>query len=361
MKTFLVSRIDAIGDVVLTLPVCGRLRQLFPGCRVVLVGRTYTRAVAEACPWVDGFLNYDELLPLRRLEQVQMLRDVEADVVIHVFPNKLLARLARRAGIPTRIGTRNRWFHWLTCNQLVSLSRRHSPLHEAQLNLQLLEPLEHLADWNPAGPAARPKFPLTLGEVAELVRLQAGKALAAEWQQLLAARQPGQLNVVLHPRSRGSAREWGLAHFGALARLLHEAGHRVFVTGTAAEGEELASWLQEHGPVLAGNLTGRLSLPQLLAFIAGADGLVAGSTGPVHLAAALGRYALGLYPPIRPMHPGRWAPLGAHAHYLVFDRPDCSDCRKQPAACTCIRAIASLQVLAHIQEWQVLPPPDSKS
>ena len=29
--TFLVSRTDAIGDVVLTLPVCGRLKQLRPG------------------------------------------------------------------------------------------------------------------------------------------------------------------------------------------------------------------------------------------------------------------------------------------------------------------------------------------
>ena len=47
--TFLVSRTDAIGDVVLTLPVAGRLKQLFPGCRVVLIGRTYTAPVAAAC------------------------------------------------------------------------------------------------------------------------------------------------------------------------------------------------------------------------------------------------------------------------------------------------------------------------
>ena len=147
---------------------------------------------------------------------------------------------------------------------------------------------------------------------------------------MLAARRPGQLNVILHPRSRGSAREWGLANFGQLARLLHQAGHRVLITGTAAEGEELADWLREHAAFLAADLTGQLRLPQFIAFIAAADGLVAGSTGPLHLAAALGRHALGLYPPIRPMHPGRWAPLGPHAESLVFDRPDCQDCRAQP-------------------------------
>lgn len=340
--TFLVSRTDAIGDVVLTLPVCGRLKQLFPGCHVVLIGRTYTQAVAEACPWVDHFLNFDHLSVLPKVEQLQLLQAQQAEAILHVFPNKLLANLARQAGIPVRIGTRNRLFHWLTCNRLVALSRRHSPLHEAQLNLQLLAPLH--ADTT-----------LPLAEVAKLVQLHAPEPLAAEWRQVLSQRETNQLNVVLHPRSRGSAREWGLAHFGALTRLLHAAGHRVFVTGTAAEQEELKEWLTIHQAFLAADLTGRLTLPQLLAFLNEADGVVAGSTGPLHLAAALGRYALGFYPPIRPMHPGRWAPLGPRAAHLVFNRPDCHDCRRQPAACTCIKALTPTQAFQHITAWQPLP------
>jgi heptosyltransferase-3 len=339
--TFLVSRTDAIGDVVLTLPVCGRLKELHPGCRVVLIGRSYTAAVAAACPWVDDFLNLDELQALPEPQQVAALRRFGAAAIIHVFPNKLLARLAQKARIPVRIGTRNRWRHWLTCNRLVALSRRHSPLHEAQLNLQLLRPLGGASD-NP------------LPAVAQLVRLEAAEPLAETWQSLLAQRRAGQLNVILHPRSRGSAREWGLANFGQLAQLLHAAGHRVFITGTAAEGQELADWLRENAPFLAADLTGQLSLPQFIAFIAAADGLVAGSTGPLHLAAALGRHALGLYPPIRPMHPGRWAPLGRHAGYLVFNKPACQDCRTQPAACTCIRAIGPPTVAAQVLTWPPL-------
>ncbi|GAB3874692.1 glycosyltransferase family 9 protein [Hymenobacter segetis] len=340
--TFLVSRTDAIGDVVLTLPVCGRLKQLFPGCRVVLIGRTYTAPVAAACPWVDDFLNLDELLKQSETAQVEALRAYEAAAIIHVFPNKTLARLAQKAKIPLRIGTRNRWQHWLTCNRLVALSRRHSPLHESQLNHKLLQPL---------GDTSEP----SLTEIAHLVRLQATETLLPQFQQLLQKRQPGQLNVILHPRSRGSAREWGLDNFAQLARLLHRAGHRVFITGTAAEGEELAPWLQENAAFLAADLTGQLSLPQFISFIAAADGLVAGSTGPLHLAAALGRYALGLYPPIRPMHPGRWAPLGEHAEFMVFDKPNCDDCRQQPAACTCIRAIEAAAVAARVAAWVPLP------
>ena len=340
--TFLVSRTDAIGDVVLTLPVCGRLKQLFPGCRVVLIGRTYTAAVAAACPWVDDFLNLDELVKLAEPAQISALRNYAAAAIIHVFPNKILARLAQKAKIPLRIGTRNRWQHWLTCNRLVALSRRHSPLHEAQLNPKLLLPL---------GDSSEP----SLAQVAQLVRLQATEPLAESWQERLNQRQPDQLNIILHPRSRGSAREWGLDNFGQLARLLHQAGHRVFITGTAAEGEELAAWLQQNAPFLTADLTGQLSLPQFIAFIAAADGLVAGSTGPLHLAAALGRHALGLYPPIRPMHPGRWAPLGPHAEFMVFDKPSCDDCRKQPASCTCIRAIAAAAAAARVAAWLPLP------
>lgn len=340
-QTFLVSRTDAIGDVVLTLPVCGQLKQLVPGCRVVLIGRTYTAPVAASCPWVDDFLNLDELLKQPEAAQVADLQVFAAAAIIHVFPNKTLARLAQKAKIPVRIGTRNRWQHWLTCNRLVALSRRHSPLHEAQLNLKLLQPLGFTQE-------------LGLPETADLVRLHPTEPLTEPWQQHLAQRQPGQLNVILHPRSRGSAREWGLDNFGQLAQLLHQAGHRVFVTGTAAEGEELADWLVQHAAFLAANLTGQLSLPQFIAFIAAADGLVAGSTGPLHLAAALGRHALGLYPPIRPMHPGRWAPLGPHAEYLVFDKPTCADCRTQPSACTCIRALEPVAVAARVLAWSPL-------
>ena len=340
MKTFLVSRTDAIGDVVLTLPVCGQLKRLFQNCRVVLMGRTYTQAVAEACPQVDAFINIDELLKLPPSAQVEALRAEQAAVIIHVFPHKALARLAQKANIPTRIGTRNRWFHWLTCNRLVALSRRYSPLHEAQLNLRLLSPL------------AATTADLPLDEVATLSYLRAMEPLGGNFQYLLEDRKGGQLNVILHPSSRGSAREWGLDHFGTLAQLLKQAGHRVFITGTPADGQALRSWLTTYATALTADLTGQLSLPQLLAFIQAADGLVAASTGPLHLAAALGRHALGIYPPLRPTHPGRWAPLGPQAEYLVFDRPNCADCRTQPAQCTCMRAIQPAQVLARISGWQ---------
>jgi ADP-heptose:LPS heptosyltransferase len=141
--------------------------------------------------------------------------------------------------------------------------------------------------------------------------------------------------LVLHPKSRGSAREWGLENFSELIRLLPQDRFKVFISGTAAEGALMESLFRDH-PFIT-DLTGRLSLGELVAFLARVDGLVAASTGPLHLAAALGIHALGIYPPIRPMHPGRWSPVGRRAKFFVKNI-DCAACRKT-SDCTCIRGI----------------------
>ncbi|MBL7933885.1 MAG: hypothetical protein JNL60_18420, partial [Bacteroidia bacterium] len=88
---------------------------------------------------------------------------------------------------------------------------------------------------------------------------------------------------------------------------------------------------------IATDITGKLSLQQFIAFINKCDGLVAASTGPLHIAAALDKIAVGLFSPKRPIHPGRWMPLGLHATTLV-DSPDCEKCGSGQE-CDCIMKI----------------------
>ncbi len=97
------------------------------------------------------------------------------------------------------------------------------------------------------------------------------------------------------------------------------------------------------------NLTGQLSLDELISFIGNTDGLVAASTGPLHIAAALGKKAIGIYAPMRPIHPGRWAPIGEHASYLVWDKA-CNNCRKS-FDCECIRSITPEDVVKQLVEY----------
>jgi len=335
-QTFLISRTDAIGDVVLTLPVAGWLKAHIPGSKIIFLGRTYTQAIILSCPDVDLFLNWDELKNKPATEQVALLHQQQINVAIHVFPDKAIANLVKKAGIKLRIGTRNRWFHLFTCNKLVALSRRHSPLHEAQLNLELLRPL---------GLQQMP----SVSTLAANLHLQPANSLTPEQEAWL---QPQVPHIILHPKSQGSAREWGLDHFGQLARLLHQRGYQVFITGTAKEQTSMQDWLRENKNFIT-DITGKLSLPQFLSFIRACDGLVAASTGPLHLAAAMGIHALGLFPPIKPIHPGRWQPLGTQAEVLVLNK-ECNACRRQPANCQCIQQISVIQVLEQIEKWQLL-------
>ena len=326
-RTFIISRTDAIGDVVLTLPVAGVLRSLYPSAHILFLGRAYTRDIIDACVHIDGFLDWDQL---KEASPARQLAATGADTIIHVFPNKSIARAAWQARIPQRIGTTNRLYHWLYCNIRVPLSRKNSPWHEAQLNLRLLEPL-----------GARESY--TLEEISGFYGLTRLANLPPAVAALLS---PDRFNLILHPKSRGSAREWGLDNFRQLIALLPRERFNIFLTGTAAEGKLLEPLRQEF-PFLT-DLTGRLSLGELMSFIARADGLVAASTGPLHLAAALGINALGIYPPIRPMHPGRWAPVGKKAAVFV-EKKDCDTCR-QTGDCACMRAISPQVLSEYLQQ-----------
>src|SRR5579872_3464270 len=254
-RTFIISRTDAIGDVVLTLPVAGMLRSLYPQSRILFLGRTYTEEIIRACVHIDGFLDWDKWKGLPANVAAGAMAVTGADTIIHVFPHKAIASLAKRARITVRIGTTNRLYHWLTCNRLVSLSRKNSPFHEAQLNLRLLTPLGARELYTPA-------------EIAGYYGLTDLPPLREAIANLI---DPGRFNLVLHPKSRGSAREWGLDNFRELIGRLPQDRFRIFMTGTAAEGKLIGPLIRESPGVT--DLTGQLSLGELMTFLSKADGL----------------------------------------------------------------------------------------
>lgn len=295
----LISRVDAIGDVVLTLPLCGYLKSIYPDTKISFLGRTYTGPIIKTCGAVDRFINYDELKALSEQEQILALQSENIDTIIHVYPQKKIATLAKQAGIKYRLGTTNRTFHWLTCNKLVRLSRKKSDLHEAQLNIGLLKPLGI-------------KIIPPVSELAKFYQFKTTTQLSEQFANLLSSHH---FNIILHPKSNGSGREWGLNRFKELIELLPPNKFNIFISGSDKEKELLKDWLPTL-PSHVNDITGKLTLDQFIAFIAKADGLIAASTGPLHIAAMIGIHALGLYPTTRPMHPGRWGPIGKQAEFV---------------------------------------------
>jgi heptosyltransferase III len=325
LKHIIISRIDAIGDVILTLPVAGYLKQLFPEIKITFLGNTYTEPILKYCTSIDQIIDFTKLQSLSESQQIALLQSIQADAIIHVFPNPIIAGLAKKAGIPTRIGTNRRLFHWHTCNQLINLSRKKSQLHEAELNLKLLKGLGISV------------FP----DKHQIKQLYHFKAKVND-MEVLKYIDANKTNIILHTKSKGSAREWGLDHFAELIDSLKPEDYNILLTGTEAEGQLYRDALVKPFPHVK-DTSGQLDLSQLVQLIQASQVLIAASTGPLHIASALGKKAIGLYAPMRPLFPQRWGPLGGQAHALAIKK-NCDDCRKTKD-CVCIRSIAVDNVL----------------
>ncbi|MGV8877877.1 MAG: glycosyltransferase family 9 protein [Sphingobacteriaceae bacterium] len=298
-KNILISRTDAIGDVVLTLPMCGYLKRVFPEVCIFFLGRSYTSSVIKACSAIDQFVNYDDFKNLDNIKQVDYLKSKSIDAIIHVHPNRHLAQLAKKAGIPLRIGTTNRFYHWLTCNNLVKLSRKNAGLHEAELNLVLLKGL------------GINRIPNS-DQLFNYYNFGATEELYAEVFNLLSEKR---FNLLLHPKSNGSGKEWSLKHYQELISLLPQKQFKIFITGSEKEMPVLNSWIKSLDNNVI-DLTGRFDLGQLIAFLQHADGMIASGTGPLHLAAAAGINTLGLFPISKSINAKRWSPIGKKAQHL---------------------------------------------
>lgn len=335
-KHIIISRTDGIGDVVLTLPLCGVLKKHFPDVRISFFGANYTKPVIDCCIHIDEFISYDEFKI--NTNKAHFIKALNADVIVHVFPRKAIAQAAKDAGTATRIGTSHRVYNWLTCNKLVSVGRKNSDLHEAQLNLKLSKPLGISADFE-------------LQQLAAFYGFENIKPLPNKFETLL---DKNKFNLILHPKSNGSAREWGLDNFERLIKLLPPEKFKIFISGSKTE-KELLKPLTEKLSENVIDISGEMNLAEFISFIHASDGLVAASTGPLHIAAATGIHALGLFAPIRPVHPGRWAPVGKQAEFVMI-KDNCNTCKNKPQACVCIHNISPLKICSHIQGWEKTIP-----
>ncbi len=299
-KTVVISRTDSIGDVILTLPLCAWIKQEFPLASIIFLGKKYTQPVLECFPSIDVIKFWDDLNSKSDREIISEIQSWNVDVFVHVFPNKRIAKMARKAKIPMRIGTSHRAYHLFNCNVRPNFTRKNSDLHEAQLNFKLFEDfglanvpgLEQVLHWVSAF-----KSRSTLPEVLrELLNTERNK-------------------VILHPKSQGSAVEWPLEKYIELAIELVNKNYRVYFSGTENEGTLFREQLPENDNII--DVSGKMSLAEFITFIDQVDALAACSTGPLHIAAVLQKHALGLFTTVRPMHPGRWSPIGRNTEIII--------------------------------------------
>ena len=324
-ERIIISRTDNLGDVILTLPLAAAIKNIYPDVKIIFLGKAYTRPIINLCEAVDEFADWSEIEKMNSAEALKYFQNLHADAIIHVFPKREISKLAYKAGIPMRIGTSNRIHHWLYCNIKVNLSRKNSELHEAQLNLKLIEFL-----------GGKPLY--SLQEIPLLYHFK---------KDLLKDYKVGEkFKLILHPGTKGSAREWGIANFTELAGLLNPNKFQIYLSGTSEEGDRFRNNFAGLGHVT--DVTGKFNIAEFTTFILSCDGIVAASTGPLHIAAAAEKVAIGLYAPMRPIFPRRWSPLGIRASYHVLPE-DCVKCKKSKI-CPCIQSISPEEVHQNIKK-----------
>ena len=329
-RRFLIVRTDRIGDVILTLPMARVLKRCRPGAHVAMMIHSYTSELAGSDPDVDQVIPVDSHSP-SFARTIAELRRSRFDVVFHTNPRPRFALITALAGIPVRVGTGYRWYSFLF-NRRVFEHRKDARRHELEYNLNLLQAVGCDGPWDDV----RPRIAVDEGQMAKARRALAEAGVPA-----------GAKLVILHPGSGGSARDWSPRHFATLASMLaaHD-GLAVLMTGGKDE-EALVAGIRAVCPLPVRSIVGSLSIREYAALAKLASVFVANSTGPLHVAAAVGTPVVGLYPQIRPLSAARWGPYTDRK--IVFTPKgfpeNCDKCDgSRGAHCECMDSIAPADV-----------------
>lgn len=131
--------------------------------------------------------------------------------------------------------------------------------------------------------------------------------------------------VVLQPGARWMNKRWPVEHFAALARQLaaNDSKLRIAILGGAGDAP-LGRVIREAVPGNSLDLTGKLTLPEMVEMIRSSALMVSNDTGPMHVASALRIPIIGLFGPTEPRRTG---PYGQIERVVQVKLP-CVPCMK---------------------------------
>lgn len=320
--------------MVLTTPLIRVLRETYPDAYLAALVRPYTRAVLENNPHLDrivldepdgrdrGVLGFWSLVSRIRAERF--------GISLMLLPTLRHALLTLLAGIPTRVGVGRKPYEVLTGTRPGGRNRDRPVRHEADYCLDLARAIGVDAC------DLRPEVFLTEEEKAAARRTLEGGGIR------------GGRVVGVHPGSGGSAPNWTVQTYAALVTgLVRELDARVVVTGDRADARALgdAGFAESEGVL---DLTGRVGLRELAAVISTWDVLVSSSTGPMHVAAALGVACVALFCPRAACCPVRWGPLGEGHRVFLPGGARCEGCGPVRDPDCRLEEISVEQVLASV-------------
>ena len=330
---------SALGDIVHALPVLAALRRAWPAARIDWIveeayasiltlaeglhQRVIVRASASANESADQPPTVTFGGGLGHLGAVRYLRAQRYDAALDLQGLIKSAVWARMSGAARVIGFDRA--HLRESMAAAFYSETVVPLespHVIQKNLSILKAFDIVP-----GPVELPLHPA------------AGDATTAA---LAAAGGAGNY-AVLNPGAAWPNKRWPAEHFGALAAQLHaRTGLRSLVTWGPNEQTLAGDVVRASGGAAA--LAPPTAIADLAVIMRDAALAVAGDTGPLHIAAAMGTPLVGLYGPTWPERNGPWHPADA-----VISRAGSCVChhkRQCLRGAPCINDITVPEVLA---------------
>jgi lipopolysaccharide heptosyltransferase I len=175
------------------------------------------------------------------------------------------------------------------------------------------------------------------------VRSSAAEAVERKWPQ------GGSRWIAIQPGARWTNKRWPVEHFVALVRLLSakEPDLRFAILG-GNDDRGLGAQIVAASSQCCLDLTGQLSLPEMIEWLRRCELMVTNDTGPMHVAAALRKPVIGLFGPTTPTRTG---PYGQTEWALTHPLP-CAPCMKPechwPRPIECLRAITPERVCAEV-------------
>jgi heptosyltransferase-1 len=320
----LVVRLSALGDVVHAIPAAAALRRAFPRARIDWLVEARHRAIIDLVTVVDRVVVVRQSSVGGWTRVLRELRATRYDVALDFQGLTKSAVLARGSGASRVAGFSLRDLREKIARPFYTSVADAEGGHAILKNLRLLRAVG-VED-------SRIEFPLAGVD---------SPALAALRTSIGDAR-----FAVINPGAAWPYKRWPAERYGALATAIRERSGLISIVLWGPGEEDLA-----RAVVAAASGAAELAPPtcvrDIVAISRAADLFIAGDTGPLHIAMAVGTPTVSLFGPTNPARNGPWS-----SSDLVVSRADRCGChidRRCRQANWCLDDIGVDEVSAAVQ------------
>jgi len=309
----LVTRIDRIGDVVLSTPIPREIKKTYPESFVSVLVKKYAKDIYLNNPHVDEIIIFDGEDDNKSKTFWQLVNEIKKHRFTHAFmllPNERLNWILFFAGIQNRIGVGHKLYQFLSFSKYVDRNKYIPLRHEADYCLDMVR-----------------KIGIEPASMETEIFLSADeKVMRDEFKKKLAPH--GEFLIGINTTSGKSSPNLTIEEYKKLIiRLSDEKNIRVVVTdNNPPDG------IKNIEQIIYPNIG--LPLRESIINFATIDVLISASTGPMHICAALKVPTISMFCPLPACSPKLWGPLGNKSEIILPRENYCSTvCPGDPHIC----------------------------